>query len=77
MEWISVKDRLPEQDGWYLVYAPWYSGGSSSGLKNVKGNMFSAFKSGKWSIEAGYYKRPDCVKAWMPLPNPPKEGGIQ
>ncbi len=73
MGWISVKDRLPEQDGWYLVYAPWYNGCSSSGLRNVEGNMFSAFKNGKWSIEVGYHKRPDCVKAWMSLTEPPKE----
>lgn len=71
--WIPVTERLPEEDGWYQVYAPSYSGGSSSGLKNIKGNMYSAFKNGKWSIEVGYHKRPGCVKAWMPLPEPPKE----
>lgn len=71
--WVSVTERLPEEDGWYQVYAPGYSGGSSSGLKNIKGNMYSAFKNGKWSIEVGYHKRPGCVKAWMPLPEPPKE----
>ena len=72
-KWISAKEQLPEEDGWYQVYAPYYSGGSSSGLKNVKSNMYSAFKHGKWSIEVGYHKRPGCVKAWMPLPEPPKE----
>lgn len=72
-EWISVTERLPNEDGWYQVYAPDYSGGSSSGLKNINGNMYSAFKHGKWSIEVGYHKRPGCVKAWMPLPEPPKE----
>lgn len=71
--WVSVTERLPEEDGWYQVYAPNYSGGSSSGLKNINGNMYSAFKHGKWSIEVGYHKRPGCVKAWMPLPEPPKE----
>lgn len=71
--WIPVAERLPNEDGWYQVYAPWYSGGSSSGLKNINGNMYSAFKHGKWSIEVGYHKRPGCVKAWMPLPQPPKE----
>ena len=71
--WISVEEQLPAKDGWYQVYAPGYSGGSSSGLKNIKGNMYSAFKNGKWSIETGYHKRPGCVKAWQPLPEPPKE----
>lgn len=73
-EWISATERLPEQDGWYLVYAPDYSGGSSTGLRMIKGIMFSAIKHGKWSIEVGYHKRPGCVKAWMPLPETPKEG---
>ena len=35
--------------------------------------MFSHIKNGKWSIEHGYHKRPGCVKAWMPLPEPYKE----
>ncbi len=74
-KWIPVTEP-PKKDGWYQVYAPGYSGGSSSGLKNINGNMYSAFKHGKWSIEVGYHKRPGCVKAWMPLPQapePPKE----
>lgn len=68
--WIPVTEP-PKEDGWYQVYAPGYSSGSSSGLKNINGNMYSAFKHGKWSIEVGYHKRPGCVKAWMPLPEPP------
>ena len=70
--WIPATEP-PKEDGWYQVYAPGYLGGSSSGLKNIRGNMYSAFKNGKWSIEVGYHKRPGCVKAWMPLPEPPKE----
>lgn len=70
--WISVKDRLPEEKGTYLVYAPTYSGGSSSGLDNVRGVMFARWKN-HWSIEVGYHKRPGCVTHWMPLPQPPKE----
>ena len=70
---LGNRTEPPKKDGWYQVYAPSYSGGSSSGLKNINGNMYSAFKHGKWSIEVGYHKRPGCVKAWMPLPEPPKE----
>ena len=71
-EWISCKDRLPE-DGTYIVYAPDYTGGSSSAKEYHNGIMFSKIKNGKWSIEHGYHKRPNCVWAWMLLPEPYKE----
>lgn len=42
-EWVSVEDRLPDTDGAYLVYAPTYTGGSSSSLDCIGGIMFSRF----------------------------------
>ena len=71
--WIPCSERLPE-DGVYLVYAPDYSGGSSCAKEHHDGVMFSKCKKGKWSIEQGYYRRPGCVKAWMPLPEPWRGG---
>jgi len=68
-QWIPVSEQLPE-DGTYLVYAPDYAGGSSSAKEWHNGVMFSKIKNGKWSVEHGYYRRPNCVKAWMPLPEP-------
>ena len=68
--WTPCIKKTPDEDGVYLVYAPDYSGGSSSSKECYKGIMFSKFKNGKWSIEVGYYKRSNCVKAWMPLPGP-------
>ena len=65
---LNCIEKPPEEDGCYLVYAPDYSGGSSSSKENHDGVMFSNFKNGKWSIEVGYHKRPGCVKAWMPIP---------
>ena len=67
--WIPCSERLPE-DGVYLVYAPDYQGGSSSSKEWHDGVMFAKRKNGKWSVEHGYYSRPNCVKAWMPLPKP-------
>ena len=73
--WIPCSERLPEENGTYLVYAPEYRGGSSRGKEYHDGIMFAIFKAGKWSIEHGYYSRPNCVIAWMPLPKPyPYEG---
>lgn len=69
-QWIPCSDRLPEENGTYLVYAPEYRGGSSRGKEYHDGIMFAIFKAGKWSIEHGYYSRPNCVLAWMPLPEP-------
>ena len=74
LKWIPCSERLPE-DGTYIVYAPDYTGGSSSAKECHNGIMFSKIKNGKWSIEHGYHKRPNCVWAWMPLPEPYQEGG--
>lgn len=71
--WISVKDMLPWAKGVYLVYAPSYKGGSSTSQKNIRGVMFATWRNQTWSIEVGYYERPECVTHWMPLPDPPKE----
>lgn len=74
-EWISVEDRLPDTNGTYIVYAPTYYGGSSSGLDNINGIMFARRRGRNWSIEVGYHKRPNCVTHWMPLPEPPEDRG--
>lgn len=71
--WVSVKDRQPEEKGWYMVYAPGYSGGSSSGLDSHSGVMFAKWSGKTWSIEVGYHKRPGCVRQWMPIPIPKEE----
>lgn len=73
-QWIPCSEKLPESDGVYLVYAPDYRGGSSSAKEWHNGVMFAKFKHGKWSVEVGYYNRPGCVRAWMPLPTPYGEG---
>jgi len=71
--WVSVKDRPPKEKGWYEVYAPSYTGGSSSGLDNHSGVMFAKWSGKTWSIEVGYHKRPGCVTHWKPITEPPKE----
>ena len=52
--WISVKDRLPEKEGVYLV---------TDHQRNVVRYVFHKNESSK-----DYWKR--CVLAWQPLPEP-------
>jgi hypothetical protein len=57
-EWISVKDRLPEEGGSYLVF--------SSKSKTV----FTAhyWQGDRWANRANG----QFITHWMPLPQPPK-----
>jgi len=73
--WVKTTEHLPDETGWYLVYAPSYMPGSSSGKEYYDGIMISKFnlcKNGKtsWSAEKDFRNK-KCVKFWMPLPNRP------
>lgn len=76
MEWISVKDRLPEPPekewGTYMnVLAAWGSNPENIAemkfvVETVRGKVYKRFKwNGKLS--------PWIVTHWMPLPEPPKK----
>ena len=79
-EWISVKDRLPEKDGAYLVTT-----NSFGDRQSVKFRWFAkdgenvdaydlAGQKDVWylyDIECGYVSI-NSVTHWMPLPLPPK-----
>lgn len=62
-EWISVEDRLPEEDGYYLCC--------------IKSSLFpdrvyiDILECDKSSFEEGHIYT-DTVTHWMPLPEPPK-----
>ena len=59
-EWISVKDRLPEDQEEVLVCTR-----SKNGIRNIdKGYM---------AIDRFIHRGRDEVTHWMPMPNPPKE----
>lgn len=59
-EWISVKDRLPEKHGWYLVF---------------KHRRFSIaeWTGDCWYNENDLPIDDIVITHWMPLPEPPKE----
>ncbi len=57
--WIPVSERLPKEDGSYLVSGKWGSGKESVG-------------DCEFSVEDGYFQTAwnFNVLAWMPLPEP-------
>ena len=61
VQWIPVAERLPE-DGYYLATLD----GELVGQEEPFTGMCS-IENGKWDDE-------DCVIAWMPLPEPYREG---
>ena len=66
MEWISVKDRMPNMKDIVLVYDTF--------LECVSIGYISEFlgKRAVWVIDYGESVS-DTVTHWMPLPEPPKE----
>ena len=66
MDWISVKDKLPDEKGEYLVvYHPcWYRDNVSWDVTKVGLDSFR----GKTTWAKNKYQH---VTHWMPLPEPP------
>lgn len=80
-EWISLKDRLPDADGSYLVYAQ-FDGDEYPSIHIFEFDS-NANEFGSWheyfhpdtlgSLGCDFEKYPAEVLYWMPLPEPPKE----
>jgi len=67
MEWISVKDRLPETEGHYLVYSKDVLELESEDVSPMIVDSFNIYEEEKWFSE---YEDADY---WMPIPKPPKK----
>ncbi len=77
MKWISVKDKLPDEDGFYLVVTKWeghYSRRPMEFLfqKGTKHHWWN-YLFGSWkSHQTNLIIHGNHVTHWMPLPEPPK-----
>lgn len=71
MEWISVKDRLPNVDGEYLICVDVLGGSVYAAIFHPACRAHLPGESG-WYGKFGEIK--NKVTHWMPLPEPPREG---
>ena len=75
-EWISVEERLPEEDGCYITYTN--ATGKDNGViaqnlvtRNIRGKKIRRWE---WQTRIS----PWIVTHWMPLPEAPKmKGGAE
>lgn len=64
--WISVKERLPESEGEYLIYAK-----DQEHLPNIVIDEYKLTRK-KWVYKCPYFRYESPVTHWMPLPHSPQ-----
>lgn len=70
--WISVEERLPEDDADVLVYAIDNNENSCIAMTSYTHNMHGFHIEG-WYSPWQYFFNEHTITHWMPLPEPPKE----
>tara|TARA_R110001632_G_scaffold115208_1_gene226650 strand:+ start:2478 stop:2681 length:204 start_codon:yes stop_codon:yes gene_type:complete len=65
MKLISLKDRLPTEEGHYLVYCGDVLDTESKDVSAFFVDYFNIYKEEKWFSEF------EDAEYWMPLPKPP------
>ena len=73
-EWVSVKDRLPDKDGCYIVTACDEGCSCGDGIWYDTVVIEAEHYKGEWSWNENgtEYDITDLVTHWMQMPNPPK-----
>lgn len=75
-EWISVKDKLPKENGTYIVYT--HDGNSATGwiwYDDVVVVAEYTFGIWWWCENGNDFDITNNVTHWMPLPDPPQMEG--
>ena len=81
MEWISVKDRLPEDNKNIICYIKNPVQGDlevfEGSISHESGYQSTTYWNVHYSLTTGYYEATEhevtaAVTHWMPLPEPPK-----
>ena len=73
-EWISVKDRLPETDGIYIVCDCRLNGNQwihTAGFRKAS-SSWCELHGMYYDDGYGRYSEQDKITHWMPMPTPPK-----
>lgn len=71
-QWISVKDRLPE-NSFMTVLVDFKVPDSNAKLFSIGYYEQSENNSGEWYVQSNRHREKVEVAHWMPLPQPPKE----
>ena len=71
-EWISVKDRLPEEDDNYIVTACDEGCSAGEGIWYSTVVVVAEYYKGSWTWY-DEYSLEGIVTHWMPMPEPPEE----
>lgn len=67
-EWISVKDRLPEKNGYYIC---WYRASKCGNKEDWKIKLLY-WEDNIWLLDHRGFNVVDIVTHWMLLPKAPK-----
>lgn len=71
-EWIDVNERLPDKEGYYLVFIVDNFGETRSEVMY----LCKYATSFNWAEHvSSYWKYHNTITHWMPLPEPPTERG--